>query len=81
MVERTGKVVSVPVGDGLIGRVVNALGQPVDGKGAIDTVETRPTKSLRRRLPARKQIQQLPNPSASGCWPSSMSSGIMTRMK
>ena len=34
-VKRTGAVVSVPVGDGLIGRVVNALGQPVDGKGPI----------------------------------------------
>ncbi len=34
-VKRTGKVVSVPVGDGLIGRVVNALGQPIDGKGDI----------------------------------------------
>ncbi len=40
-VERTGKVVSVPVGDGLIGRVVNALGQPIDGKGAIDAKEFR----------------------------------------
>ena len=35
-VKRTGKVVSVPVGQGLIGRVVNALGEPIDGKGAID---------------------------------------------
>ena len=34
-VKRTGKVVSVPVGDGLIGRVVNALGEPIDGKGTI----------------------------------------------
>lgn len=34
-VKRTGRVVSVPVGDGLIGRVVNALGEPIDGKGAI----------------------------------------------
>ena len=36
IVKRTGKVVSVPVGDGLIGRVVNALGEPIDGKGAIE---------------------------------------------
>ena len=35
IVKRTGKVVSVPVGDGLIGRVVNALGEPIDGKGSI----------------------------------------------
>ena len=34
-VKRTGRVVSVPVGEGLIGRVVNALGEPIDGKGAI----------------------------------------------
>ena len=36
IVKRTGKVVSVPVGQGLIGRVVNALGAPIDGKGAIE---------------------------------------------
>ena len=36
VVRRTGKVVSVPVGESLIGRVVNALGQPVDGKGPVD---------------------------------------------
>ena len=41
-VERTGKVVSVPVGEALIGRVVNALGQPVDGKGDIEAKEYRP---------------------------------------
>ena len=35
-VKRTGRVVSVPVGEGLIGRVVNALGEPIDGKGAIE---------------------------------------------
>ncbi|MBP3312882.1 MAG: F0F1 ATP synthase subunit alpha, partial [Butyricicoccus sp.] len=35
-VKRTGRVVSVPVGEGMIGRVVNALGEPVDGKGAIE---------------------------------------------
>lgn len=42
LVKRTGKIVSVPVGDELIGRVVNALGEPIDGKGAILTKETRP---------------------------------------
>ena len=41
-VKRTGKVVSVPVGEDLIGRVVNPLGQPIDGKGPITAVETRP---------------------------------------
>jgi len=41
-VKRTGKVVSVPVGNGLIGRVVNALGEPIDGKGAITAEGYRP---------------------------------------
>src|SRR5216683_4138745 len=36
-VRRTGRIMSVPVGDGLVGRVVNALGQPIDGKGPIAT--------------------------------------------
>ncbi len=44
-VKRTGKVVSVPVGEALIGRVVNALGQPLDGKGPIDATEYRPIES------------------------------------
>lgn len=44
-VKRTGRVVSVPVGDSLIGRVVNALGQPIDGKGHIDAAEYRPIES------------------------------------
>ena len=44
-VKRTGKVVSVPVGKGLIGRVVNALGEPIDGKGAIEAEAYRPIES------------------------------------
>ncbi len=44
-VYRTGKALSVPVGDNLLGRVVNALGQPIDGKGDIITTETRPIES------------------------------------
>ncbi len=44
-VRRTGKVLSVPVGDAMIGRVVDALGQPIDGKGPIVTTETRPVES------------------------------------
>ncbi|SJZ48028.1 F0F1 ATP synthase subunit alpha [Selenihalanaerobacter shriftii] len=44
-VERTGKVVEVPVGEELMGRVVNALGQPIDGKGPIDTDNQRPVES------------------------------------
>lgn len=42
VVRRTGKIASVPVGEGLIGRVVNALGQPIDGLGPITASETRP---------------------------------------
>ena len=37
VVKTTGRVVEVPVGDAMLGRVVNALGQPIDGKGPIDT--------------------------------------------
>ncbi|MBE6975696.1 MAG: F0F1 ATP synthase subunit alpha [Ruminococcaceae bacterium] len=44
-VKRTGKVVSVPVGQKLIGRVVNALGEPIDGKGTIDAEGYRPIES------------------------------------
>jgi len=44
-VKRTGKVVSVPVGKGLIGRVVNALGEPIDGKGPIEAEDYRPIES------------------------------------
>jgi len=44
-VKRTGKVVSVPVGDAMIGRVVNALGQPIDGAGPIPTTEFRAIES------------------------------------
>jgi F-type H+/Na+-transporting ATPase subunit alpha len=41
IVKATGRILSVPVGDALLGRVVNALGEPIDGKGAIDAGETR----------------------------------------
>ncbi|MEG0692114.1 MAG: F0F1 ATP synthase subunit alpha, partial [Oscillospiraceae bacterium] len=44
-VKRTGKIVSVPVGEALLGRVVNALGQPIDGKGPIITDQTRPIET------------------------------------
>ena len=44
-VKRTGKVVSVPVGEKLIGRVVNALGEPIDGKGPIEAAAFRPIES------------------------------------
>ena len=56
VVERTGQVVSVPVGDGLIGRVVNALGQPVDGKGPIESVESRPIERNAPGIIQRKSV-------------------------
>ena len=45
VVHRTGKVLSVPVGDKLLGRVVNALGEPIDGKGPVEYSGTRPIES------------------------------------
>ncbi|NLK27194.1 MAG: F0F1 ATP synthase subunit alpha [Clostridiales bacterium] len=56
LVKRTGKVVSVPVGEALIGRVVNALGQPVDGKGPITTTEVRPIESQAPGIIERKSV-------------------------
>ena len=60
-VKRTGRVVSVPVGDAMIGRVVNALGQPVDGGGPIDTTEFRPIESnapgICERQPVKEPLQ------------------------
>ena len=44
-VRRTGKIMDVPVGDALIGRVVNPFGQPIDGKGAIQATERRPIRT------------------------------------
>ena len=44
-VRRTGRVLSVPVGEALLGRVVNALGEPIDGKGPVDCKESRPVES------------------------------------
>ena len=44
-VSRTGKVLSVPVGKNLLGRVVNALGEPIDGKGPIQYDDTRPIEA------------------------------------
>ncbi|NPA91279.1 MAG: F0F1 ATP synthase subunit alpha [Chloroflexi bacterium] len=46
MVRATGRIVSVPVGDALIGRVVNAVGQPIDGKGPIETDKYRPIERI-----------------------------------
>ena len=56
VVKRTGHVVSVPVGEGLIGRVVNALGQPVDGKGPVDAKEHRPIERNAPGIIERKGV-------------------------
>src|SRR5690625_892344 len=44
-VRRTGRIMQVPVGEELLGRVVNTLGQPIDGKGPINTTKTRPIEA------------------------------------
>lgn len=55
-VRRTGKVLSVPVGEGFLGRVVNALGVPIDGKGPIEAVTTRPVESEAPGIIERKSV-------------------------
>ena len=55
-VKGTGRIVSVPVGDGMIGRVVNALGQPVDGKGPISSSESRPIERIAPNVVTRKSV-------------------------
>ena len=57
-VKRTGKVVSVPVGEAMIGRVVNALGQPIDGSGPIDTKEFRPVETKAPGICERRSLYQ-----------------------
>ena len=60
-IKRTGKVVSVPVGEGMIGRVVNALGQPIDGKGPIEASDYRaiesPAPGILERQPVKQPLQ------------------------
>ena len=55
-VKRTGKVVEVPVGDGLLGRVVNALGLPLDEKGPIEYSKTRPIERIAPGVMTRKSV-------------------------
>ena len=57
-VKRTGRIVSVPVGDALIGRVVNALGQPIDGKGPIVTDTYRPTETVPPNVVQRQPVKE-----------------------
>ncbi len=57
IVRRTRKVVNVPVGEAMLGRVVNALGEPIDGKGAIFCNETRPIESEAPGIIKRKSVK------------------------
>ncbi len=55
-VKTTGRVVEVPVGDAMLGRVVNALGQPIDGKGPIDTNKYRQIERVASGVISRKSV-------------------------
>ena len=57
-VKATGRIASVPVGDAMLGRVVNALGQPIDGKGEIATTETRLIESMAPGIIQRKSVHE-----------------------
>lgn len=56
IVKRTGRIMEVPVGDAMVGRVVNALGQPIDGKGPINTDKYRPVEAVASGVIARKSV-------------------------
>ena len=57
-VRRTGRVISVPVGEKLLGRVVNALGQPIDAKGPIEAADIRPVESPAYGIIERRSVYQ-----------------------
>ena len=57
-VKTTGRIASVPVGDALIGRIVNPTGRPIDGKGEIVTDKTRPIERVAPGIVARKSVHQ-----------------------
>ena len=59
IVKTTGRVVEVPVGDALLGRVVNALGQPIDGKGPIQTDKFRQIERVASGVITRKSVDFL----------------------
>ena len=58
VVKRTGRVVSVPVGEGLIGRVVNALGEPIDGKGPVEAAGYQPIEKPAPGIIDRESVNQ-----------------------
>jgi F-type H+-transporting ATPase subunit alpha len=55
-VQGTGRILSVPVGDGLVGRVVNALGEPIDGKGPISSARYRPIERIAPNVVTRQSV-------------------------
>jgi F-type H+-transporting ATPase subunit alpha len=57
-VKRTGRIMEVPVGEALLGRVVNPLGQPIDGRGPIETTEFRPIESPAPGVMDRKSVHE-----------------------
>jgi F-type H+-transporting ATPase subunit alpha len=57
-VKATGRILSVPVGDGLLGRVVNALGDPIDGKGPLSTTETRRMEVQAPGITGRRPVHE-----------------------
>src|SRR5881397_2782075 len=58
LVKRTGRIISVPVGDEMLGRVVNALGQPIDGKGPITTNQVAPIERLAPGVVDRQGVKE-----------------------
>ncbi len=56
IVKRTGKITEVPVGDAMLGRVVNSIGEPIDGKGPIKTDKTRPIERVAPGVISRKEV-------------------------
>src|SRR6201981_2690626 len=57
-VKRTGRIISVPIGDELLGRVVNALGQPIDGKGPITTTQFAPIERIAPGVVDRQSVKE-----------------------
>ena len=57
-VRRTGKIMSIPVGEAMVGRVVNALGQPIDGKGPIPTSQSLPIESIAPGVVDRRSVKE-----------------------
>lgn len=58
LVKRTGSIVEIPVGEGLIGRVVNSLGQPIDGQGKIESTKYRPFENAAPGINDRKSVNE-----------------------